>query len=423
MRNFWQWVSDYGIPDGTLPDERKLHVSANQLMMVTILLIAVMATSLLVAWVILLQIDFNRYRDYFWGGFPPVTALVFAISIFIYRGRSQKFFGPIVFFAYLMIILVSAITIIFGGLYGLEYWILIIMGMNIFVLHRKPLLRRVGSALSFGTFIALRLWVLYVPELLPVPHAPVRVFYYVSLSIAIFIFIFLEFRFISQQSARAEDAFIGQRDMADKLLLNVMPRSVADELKSTGKYEPRHYDSVTVLFTDFVGFTAMAAKLKPAELLSSLDDAFRNFDQITQKYGLEKLKTIGDAYMCAGGIPETSDDHAERVCRAALEIRDWVATNKNLTGASGKPVWDIRIGVHSGPVVAGIIGEHKFAYDIWGDTVNIAARMESAGEIGTVNVSASTLKLVGGLFTERARGLIAAKGLGEVEMFELISAQ
>ena len=182
---------------------------------------------------------------------------------------------------------------------------------------------------------------------------------------AIFLIIFLEFRFISQQSASAEDAFIAERNLADKLLLNVMPESVAHELQTKGSYAPRHYDAVTVIFTDFVGFTALAASMTPADLVHSLDEMFSRFDQIVKKHGLEKLKTIGDAYMCAAGIPEVSDDHAERACLAALDFIDVIREHRVKSAAAGKPHWDIRIGLNTGPVVAGIIGDDKFAYDIW----------------------------------------------------------
>lgn len=408
------------MPDDTSPDEKKLHIAANQLMMVTIILIASMSSSLLIAWVALLKVDYDFYKNYFWGGAAPFTALVLAVAVFIYRGKTRRFFGPIVIFSYLMTILITAITVIFGGLYGLEYWLLIIMGMGIFVLHKKPVLRRVSVFLSLLIFVGLRLWILYFPELLPVPYTPVRMIYYVAMALAIFLIIFLEFRFIAQQSARAEDAFIKQRDLADKLLLNVMPESVAHELKAKGSYAPRHYDAVTVLFTDFVGFTKLAASMTPADLVASLDSMFSRFDKIVQKHGLEKLKTIGDAYMCAAGIPEPSDDHACRAARAALEFLAVIAVEKETSAKTGRPYWDIRIGLNTGPVVAGIIGDHKFAYDIWGDTVNIASRMESSGEIGKINLSAATARELEAHFTVRSRGLQAAKSLGEIEMFELV---
>lgn len=421
LNTFWQKMSNFGVPHDVSPDERKLHVSGNQLIVVTLFLIGTMTISLLLIWLYLLTVDFKFYENYYWGGTPPLASLLIGLAVLLYRGKTGRFFGPIVLFAYLMLALITAVTIIFGAYYGMEFWIPMVMGMGVFVLHKRPRLRRLNVFISLILFIGLRLYNLYFPELLPVPHAPTRFFYYVLISIAIFVFFVLEFRFIAMQSAKAEEAFVAQRDIADKLLLNIMPESVARELKANGNYEPRHYDAITVIFTDFVGFTKLAATMHPTELLKSLDDAFRQFDLIVKKHGLEKLKTIGDAYMCAAGIPEPAADHALRACRAALEFKQVIEARKQAAAAAGEPFWDIRIGLHSGPVVAGIIGDHKFAYDIWGDTVNIASRMESSGEVGKVNISSTTAAFVKEHFALRERGLQAAKGLGDVEMFELVA--
>lgn len=423
LQRFWLWVSEFAIPEGTSPNERKLHVSANQLMMVTLILILTMSVSLLISWLILLRVDFEFYRNYYLGGLPPVMALVIGSGIFIYRGRTRLFYGPIVAFAHLMTALIASLTIIFGGAYGLEYWVLVVVGIGNFVLHKKPLLRHSGTLISFGIFIGLKVWIYFVPAIMPVPHPGTRLFFTVFTAVALFLIMVLEFRFIAHQSARAEDAFIAQRDLADKLLLNIMPRSVADELKARGKYEPRHYDSVTVLFTDFVGFTKLAATMSPHDLLASLETCFSQFDRIVQKHGLEKLKTIGDSYMCAAGIPEPVNDHAERAARAALEFLAVVKEQKAQAEKKGSSYWDIRIGLHTGPLVAGIIGDHKFAYDIWGDTVNVASRMESAGEVGRINLSAATAHSIGDNFEIRSRGVQNAKSLGDTEMYELLSAR
>jgi hypothetical protein len=353
LQRFWLWVSEFAIPEGTSPNERKLHVSANQLMMVTLILILTMSVSLLISWLILLRVDFEFYRNYYLGGLPPVMALVIGTGIFIYRGRTRLFYGPIVAFAHLMTALIASLTIIFGGAYGLEYWVLVVVGIGNFVLHKKPLLRHSGTLISFGIFIGLKVWIYFVPAIMPVPHPGTRLFFTVFTAVALFLIMVLEFRFIAHQSARAEDAFIAQRDLADKLLLNIMPRSVADELKARGKYEPRHYDSVTVLFTDFVGFTKLAATMSPHDLLASLESCFSQFDRIVQKHGLEKLKTIGDSYMCAAGIPEPVNDHAARAARAALEFLAVVKEQKAQAEKKGSSYWDIRIGLHTGAAGCG----------------------------------------------------------------------
>ncbi|MEO8067710.1 MAG: adenylate/guanylate cyclase domain-containing protein, partial [Flavobacteriales bacterium] len=184
------------------------------------------------------------------------------------------------------------------------------------------------------------------------------------------------------------------RKRSDELLLNILPAEVAEELKAKGAAEAVHIDQVTVLFTDFKGFTAMSEVLSPRDLVRDLNECFSAFDHITGKYGIEKIKTIGDAYMAAGGLPTPNTTHATDVIKAALEMRDFIAEGKAHKIAAGLPYFEIRIGIHTGPVVAGIVGVKKFQYDIWGDTVNTASRMESSGEVGQVNISEATYALV-----------------------------
>ena len=209
------------------------------------------------------------------------------------------------------------------------------------------------------------------------------------------------------------------RKRSDELLLNILPEEVAEELKAKGSAEAVHIDQVTVLFTDFKGFTAMSETMSPQELVRDLNECFSAFDRITEKYGIEKIKTIGDAYMAAGGLPTPNTTHATDVIQAALEMRDLIAEGKARKIAAGLPFFEVRVGIHSGPVVAGIVGVKKFQYDIWGDTVNTASRMESSGEVGQVNISEATYALVkrepGLTFTPR--GKVQAKGKGEMEMY------
>lgn len=210
-----------------------------------------------------------------------------------------------------------------------------------------------------------------------------------------------------------------EKDRSEELLLNILPEEVADELKEKGEAEAQLIDHVTVLFTDFKGFTALSEKLSPKELVDDLNECFSAFDRITAKYGIEKIKTIGDAYMAAGGLPTPNTTHATDVIKAALEMRDFVEAGKPKKVEAGLPFFEIRIGVHTGPVVAGIVGVKKFQYDIWGDTVNTASRMESSGEVGRVNISEATYELVreDTNFSFESRGKIKAKGKGEIEMF------
>jgi len=206
---------------------------------------------------------------------------------------------------------------------------------------------------------------------------------------------------------------------SDELLRNILPDEVAKELKEKGETEAKMIDEVTVLFTDFKGFTALAEKVSPKELVADIHQAFTEFDRIIAKYNIEKIKTIGDAYMAAGGLPVPNKTHYEDVVQAALDIRDFISEGKQKKIEKGLPYFEIRIGVHTGPVVAGIVGVKKFSYDIWGDTVNIASRMESSGDIQKVNVSQYTYELLKNdpRFVFEHRGKIQAKGKGEVDMY------
>lgn len=204
---------------------------------------------------------------------------------------------------------------------------------------------------------------------------------------------------------------------SDELLLNILPGEVAEELKSKGSTDARLLDNVTVLFTDFKGFTQLAEQLTPKELVAEINTCFSAFDLIMKKHNVEKIKTIGDAYMAAGGLPTANETHPVDVVKAAIDICRYMQDYKTGRKTEGKPYFEIRIGVHTGPVVAGVVGLNKFAYDIWGDTVNTASRMESSGEPGKVNISGVTYGYVGKFFNCTYRGKIEAKGKGQIDMY------
>ena len=211
-----------------------------------------------------------------------------------------------------------------------------------------------------------------------------------------------------------------EKKKSDDLLLNILPSETADELKATGRAKAKRHESVTVMFADIQDFTRLAEKLEPEALVAEIDFFFRKFDHIMDKYGLEKIKTIGDAYLCVGGMPMADDNAASHIIQAALEMQAVLKTAAKERAGTDKPIIQMRIGIHTGPVVAGIVGIKKFAYDIWGDTVNIAARMESSAQNSTVNISASTYQLIKDQFNCVHRGKIKAKNKGEVDMYYVI---
>jgi class 3 adenylate cyclase len=208
-----------------------------------------------------------------------------------------------------------------------------------------------------------------------------------------------------------------QKAQIESLLQNILPTEVAAELQEKGKATPKYFDHVSVLFTDFKGFTKHADELSPQEVVNALNICFHAFDDIIDKYNLEKIKTIGDSYMCAGGIPVKDDHHPVNIVKAGLEIRDWMEELNRERTAQGLATWELRIGIHVGPVVAGVVGRKKYAYDIWGSTVNIASRMESNGEPGLVNISVATYDLVKHRYKCVHRGKIFAKNIGEIDMY------
>ncbi|HMW31840.1 MAG TPA: two-component regulator propeller domain-containing protein [bacterium] len=207
------------------------------------------------------------------------------------------------------------------------------------------------------------------------------------------------------------------KNRAEELLFNILPIDIARELEEKGFSIPRRYDEATILFTDFNSFTTTASSIPAQKLVDELNDIFGSFDEIVKRSGIEKIKTIGDSFMAVGGLPHPSETHAIKCISAAFEMLECVQ-NRNL---SSSIKWDMRIGIHSGPVIAGIVGKHKFTYDVWGDAVNLASRMESAGTAGKINVSAYTYDLIRHYFECEYRGKVQAKGKGDIDMYYVIS--
>tara|TARA_R110000868_G_scaffold216416_3_gene466550 strand:- start:12876 stop:14846 length:1971 start_codon:yes stop_codon:yes gene_type:complete len=224
--------------------------------------------------------------------------------------------------------------------------------------------------------------------------------------------LYRRYNYIKETNLIIEEA----KNRSDKLLHNILPEETALELKQNGKVQAKKFESVTVLFTDFMGFTHFAKDLSPEELVNSVDYYFSKFDKIMEKYGLEKIKTIGDAYMCAGGLPFPTNDHPFKMILAAFEIAQFIEESKqNIEDDITN--FDIRIGINTGPVIAGVVGTHKFAYDIWGDTVNVASRMETLSYPGRINIAENTYELVKDVFQCKYRGEIDVKNRGMMKMY------
>jgi class 3 adenylate cyclase len=210
-----------------------------------------------------------------------------------------------------------------------------------------------------------------------------------------------------------------ERDRSDELLLNILPSEIAHELKEKGKAEARNYEMVSLIFTDFKEFTEISEKMNAIQLVDEINHCFIGFDSICEKHKVEKIKTIGDAYMAVAGLPIQTPETAKVAVNTALEMQEFIQQRKVERERNGEVAFEMRIGIHSGPVVAGIVGSKKFQYDLWGDTVNTASRIEQLGEVGKVNISQATYNLLkkDPDFVFESRGKLEVKGKGEMAMW------
>ncbi|MEZ6194551.1 MAG: adenylate/guanylate cyclase domain-containing protein [Planctomycetota bacterium] len=265
--------------------------------------------------------------------------------------------------------------------------------------------------------LVLCLWLRHqdVP-LVPVMRPEIRVVNDVAVTLGAFAFCVIAAMTLRGTTHAAERRVIEEQERAERLLLNILPEPIAARLKEHEGSIADAFDAVTVMFVDLVGFTPLAAKLEPRELVSLMDRIFSEFDRVAEKYGLEKIKTIGDAYMVAGGLPVPSEDHAEAVADMALELIPIIRSTVSPIGND----LDVRVGVACGAVVAGVIGRRKFSYDLWGDTVNTASRLESHGEPGRIQVNEAVYERLRGDFEFEARGEIQLKGKGAMPTWYLI---
>ena len=255
----------------------------------------------------------------------------------------------------------------------------------------------------------------FTPDKSPValPHGVLEIFY-ISIALTVFALVMLFFYLFFQQIRHTENLLEQEHERSEKLLRNILPEQVATRLKTQPGSIAEMSPSVTILFADIVGFTGIASSMQPTHLISILNDVFTKFDELASKYGLEKIKTIGDAYMVAGGIPIAMENHTEAVANMALAMQESISSFR-----FNDITLQTRVGFHTGPVIAGVIGRNKFSYDIWGDAVNIASRLESHGEAGKIQVSKDVYTTLKDKFTFEERGEITIKGIGLMETYFL----
>lgn len=314
-------------------------------------------------------------------------------------------------------IFVLAMTLLVGLEVGVHYLYVIILIAPFMVLPYNARGLLVISGLGSTFMMAFVYW--WFRDNTPYLGLPARdipLFHYLITG-TIFAFLAIIGYYLFTETHRTEEELEKEQHRSDYLLRNILPETIANELKTNDRIRPRLFESVSVLFTDFEGFTRFAESMEPEDLIRELDESFTAFDHIIEKFGLEKLKTIGDGYMAVAGVPTPREDHAWLAIQAAREMLDFHRERMRKKEEQGIPHWDLRVGIHSGPVIGGIIGRNKFIYDVWGDAVNTASRMESSGVAGAINISKTTRKLVGRRITVRRRGKIEVKHKGGLEMY------
>jgi adenylate cyclase len=340
----------------------------------------------------------------------PLGYALISLSSIIYFAYSHRFdtfrFSQLLLILLLPFILMLSLGGFINGSAVILWSLLSPLGAMLFY---KP-----SSAYKWLISFAVLVFISFIvqPWLRPgnnLSDLQIRIFFFINIiSVGALIFMMVYYFVMKKNFFQAR---------SESLLLNILPKEIAEELKSKGKAEAKHFDEVTVMFTDFKNFTQIAEKLTPVELVNEIDTIFKAFDNIIGEHNIEKIKTIGDSYMCVGGLPVPNSTHASDVVTAALKILQYIDQQIQKRKSEGKDPFEIRIGIHTGPVVAGIVGKTKFAYDIWGDTVNLASRMESSGEPGKLNISGTTYEKVKNRFHCTHRGKIKAKNKGEVDMY------
>jgi adenylate cyclase len=302
----------------------------------------------------------------------------------------------------------------FGWGYGFQYFLLVVVAFAFMMNFRSMWL----PIFLFVSCVSAFLWYYYDVQywLADKPNDPTVRETFLTVNVVTAFTILAIMSYVYSEAARTAEAKLElEQQKSERLLLNILPASIAERLKESSSVIADHFESTTVMFSDIVGFTAMSEKISPAELVGRLNRIFSAFDDLAHRHGLEKIKTIGDAYMVAGGFPERRDGHANDVSAMAL---DMLAAIEAFNRDVAEPV-SIRIGIHTGPAVAGVIGIKKFFYDVWGDTVNTASRMESSGAPGRVHISEETAELVSDQFCVKERGLVEVKGKGSLRTYWL----
>ena len=343
-------------------------------------------------------------------GLNLLNAALWPVTLLLMRW-SQRLAGA--YFLGIFIIAMVSFTILLGHASGSHLFLFLVASLSLIFLDLRPIIAPVAmTLLAWGAFITAAKFLPRAPSLIPMSIDELEALFYVTSALTMVV-LFVTSRYFMQLTGAAETALQREYGRSDALLLNILPASVAGRLKH-GERIVDGYGSISVLFADIVGFTAGARRAGPEDTVAMLNRFFSVADDLAQRHHCEKIKTIGDCVMAAAGVPEASANHAETLARYALDLR---AAVQGETFA-GQPL-KLRIGIHSGPAVAGVIGRNRFAYDLWGDTVNVAARIENAAKPDEIYLSDATRERLGAGFFCTAIGEVEARGAGRIAIWRL----
>ncbi len=346
--------------------------------------------------------------------FNILSVLVFSLTIYLNNKGHFMFITTIGMIEVLAHQILA--TYYLGVDAGFQYFLFII-AMLPFVMPKRMIVLKVLLLIGvLGSILYVEYFLRGTAPVYVLPPGLVRFLGITNISCS-FIFLSVWGAYFDVGMRKTEEKLHEQIDLSESLLLNILPGKTAQELKAKGTTTAVSYEMVTVMFTDFKNFSAVGERLQPQALVDEIHFRYSAFDKIVSECNLEKIKTIGDSYMCAGGIPIANTTNPEDAIHAAFRILDFAKKERKVQGTDELTFMDIRIGIHTGPVVAGVVGINKFAYDIWGDTVNIAARMEDTGVEGKINISGTTYELVKDKFRCTYRGKVPAKNKGEIDMY------
>ena len=364
------------------------------------------------------SILYFSFGEYLAGSIPLGYVIVSLLSILVFhRTRRYQLF---LFTQLLLILLLPFLLMIALGGYikssAVILWSLLSPFGALLFDERRRALRWLAAYLGLATISGyFEFYPAFSSSLSP---AIITIFFILNIGTVSAIAILLLAYFVGEKDQLFR-LLRGEQTKSENLLLNILPKEIAAILKNESRTIADHYSEASILFADMVGFTPLSAKLAPVEMVELLNEAFSHFDSLVDKYDLEKIRTIGDSYMVASGVPRPRTDHAQAVVCMALEMRDFVTTH---IFRHGQQV-SFRIGINSGPVIGGVIGKRKFVYDVWGDAVNVASRMESHGMSGSIQITRATYELIKDDFICEPRGTVDVKGKGEMEVWLVVSAK